>query len=186
MTSMAEFYDHVSPLDIPTSLPGHGSASAFATTGVRVPSPGISPLVDPASVFSERLDHNSFLQLIVDKFGQRFYSPAVPHHQRALGRLSDAITRTAPCTETPAALDVAVTVEPVAMASPRAAGADANAGAFRLAARKIVAEHAGVVAGGSAIVETSGGGGSPSFRRLHRLRRHGLQGHPRRLPRFRT
>ena len=31
------FYDHVPPLDIPTSLLGHGTTPVFTTTGVRVP-----------------------------------------------------------------------------------------------------------------------------------------------------
>jgi phospholipase C len=141
------FYDHVPPLDIPTPLLGHGSTPVFATTGVRVPGFVISPLVDPATVFSKPLDHTSFLQLIADKFGRGFYSPAVANRQPALARLSDAITRTTPRIDPPAAPSLEPLVAAVAAPSQPASGANANATAFRLAAAKITADHPGIAAG---------------------------------------
>ncbi len=141
------FYDHVPPLDIPTSLLGHGSTPVFATTGVRVPGFVISPLVDPATVFSGPLDHTSFLQLIADKFGQGFYSPAVANRQPALARLSDAIKRTAPRADAPAAPGLGPAAAPVAAVARLAPGANANATAFRLAATKIATDHSGIAAG---------------------------------------
>jgi phospholipase C len=142
------FYDHVPPLNIPTSLLDHGATPVFVTTGVRVPGFVISPLVEPGSVFNHPLDHTSFLQLIAEKFGQGFYSPAVANRQPALARLSHAITRTVPRTDVPAPPAVGPAVAPmVAAASPAAPGANANATAFRLAAAKIVADHPGIAAG---------------------------------------
>jgi Phosphoesterase family len=83
-------------IDIPIPIAGHGPTPVFATTGVRVPAFVISPLVDPATVYQEPLDHTSTLQLLADKFAGGFYSPAVYDRQPSLSRLSDAITRTAP------------------------------------------------------------------------------------------
>jgi phospholipase C len=141
------FYDHVPPLNIPTPLLDHGATPVFATTGVRVPGFVISPLVEPGSVFNPPLDHTSFLQLIAEKFGQGFYSPAVANRQAALARLSAAITRATPRTDIPAAPAVGPAVAPMAAASPAAPGANANAMAFRLAAAKIVADHPGIASG---------------------------------------
>ncbi|HET7879795.1 MAG TPA: alkaline phosphatase family protein [Acetobacteraceae bacterium] len=140
------FYDHVPPLDIPTSLLNHGNTPVFVTTGVRVPALLVSPLVERGAVFSGMLDHTSFLQLIAGKFGQGFYSPAVANRQPALARLSDAITRATPRSE----ILTVPTLQPVvaaALPTQRAPGANANATAFQLAANKIAADHAGIVAG---------------------------------------
>jgi phospholipase C len=151
------FYDHVPPLNIPTSLLGHGLTPVFVTTGVRVPSFVISPLVEPASVFSRPLDHTSFLQLIADKFGQGFYSLAVANRQPALARLSEAITRTTPRTDSPAAPGLQPTAPAVPTATARTAGANANAAAFQLAANKISADHPGIAAGWPAIASVGSG-----------------------------
>jgi len=146
------FYDHVSPLNIPTLLAGHGATPVFSTTGVRVPAFVISPLVDPATVHPQPLDHTSVLQLLADKFAGGFYSPAVYNRQPSLSRLSDAITRTAPRIEAPEP----PTLEAVAVATPlapqRAASASANAAAFRLAAAKMVTDHPGIASGWPALV----------------------------------
>src|SRR5579864_7745398 len=93
------FYDHVPPLDIPTSIPGHGPTPIFITTGVRVPGFVISPLVEPGSVYPGPLDHTSILQFIADKFGAGFYSPAVANRQPALSPLSAVFTRNSPRTD---------------------------------------------------------------------------------------
>ena len=149
------FYDHVSPLPIPTSVPGHGSRPVFATTGVRVPAFLVSPLVAPGSVYREPLDHTSLLQLLADKFGNGLYSAAVQDRQPALSPLRDALQPTAPApvpvpplpaADPPGAPAVAQTTP------PRAPSASANAAAFRLAAAKIVEDHAGSAAGWPALV----------------------------------
>jgi phospholipase C len=95
------FFDHVSPLNSPTPLAVHGPTSVFLTTGVRVPGFVISPLVDPATVYSGPLDHTSILQLLADKYAGGLYSPEVAARQPSLSRLSDALTRTAPRLDLP-------------------------------------------------------------------------------------
>ena len=147
------FYDHVSPLNIPSPIAGHGPTPVFLSTGVRVPGFVISPLVDPGTVYSRPLDHTSVLQLLADKYAGGLYSPEVHDRQPSLSRLSDAITRTAPRTDLPQP----PTVEAVAVASPtlpqRAPGASANAAAFRLAAAKIAADHPGIAGGWPALMQ---------------------------------
>lgn len=149
------FYDHVSPLNIPTPIASHGSTPVFATTGVRVPAFVISPLVDPATVYSKPLEHTSTLQLLADKFAGGIYSAAVYERQPSLSPLSDAITRTAPridVPEPPVAPTIAVATPPVI---ERAASANANAAAFRLAAAKIAAEHPGIASGWPALMQAA-------------------------------
>jgi phospholipase C len=146
------FYDHVPPLDIPTSLLGHGTTPIFMTTGVRVPGLIISPLVDPGAVYSGNLDHTSILQLIGEKFGGGFYSGYVSNRQPALSRLSGAITRATPRSDLPQ-LPVPSVAKTAAVQKPmRAAGANANAAAFTLAAKKIVADHTGIAIGWPGLV----------------------------------
>jgi phospholipase C len=146
------FYDHVSPLNIPAPIAGHGPVPVFLSTGVRVPGFVISPLVDPGSVYARPLDHTSVLQLLADKYAGGVYSPEVYDRQPSLSRLSDAITRTAPRTDLPEP----PTVTAVAVATPavpqRAPGANANAAAFRLAAAKIAADHPGIAGGWPALM----------------------------------
>ena len=153
------FYDHVSPLPIPTSVPGHGSRPVFATTGVRVPAFLVSPLVAPGSVYRGPLDHTSLLQLLADKFGGGLYSAAVRDRQPALSPLRDALQPAAapappplpplPAADPPGAPAAAPAVAQAT--APRAPGASANAAAFRLAAAKIVEDHAGSAAGWPAL-----------------------------------
>ena len=150
------FYDHVPPLDIPTALLGHGTTPVFTTTGVRVPGLVISPLVEPGSVFSGMLDHTSFLQLIADKFGRGFYSPSVANRQPALARLKDAITRDVPRADVPAPPSTTEPTTSVAPAPQRAPGANANATAFHLAARKIAADHPGIAVGWPSLANGAG------------------------------
>lgn len=149
------FFDHVSPLLIPTRIPGHGPTPVFATTGVRVPAFIVSPLVEPGTVFPGQVEHTSILQLIADKFGSGQYSPAVYERQAGLAPLSEALKRTeprpiAPEPPSPRALLVA------APAARRAPGANANAAAFRLAATKIAADHAGIAVGWPALAQAVG------------------------------
>lgn len=144
------FYDHVTPLLIPTQIPGHGPTPVFATTGVRVPAFIVSPLVEPGTVFRGHLEHTSMLQLIADRFAIGLYSPEVNARQAELARLSDALTRTEPRRDVPPppAAPVMPIIAPVAQRAP---GATANAAAFRLAATKIVADHAGIAVGWPAL-----------------------------------
>ena len=149
------FFDHVSPLNIPTPIAGHGPTPVFLTTGVRVPGFVISPLVDPATVYSQPLDHTSVLQLLADKYAGGMYSPEVYNRQPSLSRLADALTRPAPRIDPPAP----PAVQAVAVATPpapqRAPGANANAAAFRLAAAKIAAEHSGIATGWPAVLHAA-------------------------------
>lgn len=141
------FYDHVPPLNIPTTVVGHGTTPVFNTSGVRVPAFIISPLVEPGSVFSGNLDHTSMLQLIGDKFGKGFYSAPVYYRQPALSKLSSGLTRTAPRSDLPEPPIVEAGETLTAVMGERAPGASANAAAFDLATKKIVAEHPGIAAG---------------------------------------
>ena len=146
------FFDHVSPLNIPTPLAGHGPMSVFLTTGVRVPGFVISPLVDPATVYSGPLDHTSVLQLLADKYAGGLYSPEVAARQPSLSRLSDALTRTAPRLDLPEPQDVPA-VAVVVPVVQRAPAVNANAEAFRPAAAKMVADHPGIVSGWPALAQ---------------------------------
>jgi phospholipase C len=148
------FFDHVPPLAIPTQIPNHGPVPVFVTTGLRVPAFIISPLVEPAAVFRSPLDHTSILQLIADRFGSGLYSPAVYERQASLSPLSAAITRTEPRANplSAPALAPPPVMAPVARLAP---GATANALAFRLAASKIAADHAGIAVGWPALARAA-------------------------------
>jgi phospholipase C len=67
------FFDHVAPPPLRT-VPPPGNTwldpRPFETLGVRVPGIVVSPWVEPQTCFSERLDHTSILQLMVDRFGE--------------------------------------------------------------------------------------------------------------------
>ena len=146
------FFDHVSPLNSPTPLAVHGPTSVFLTTGVRVPGFVISPLVDPATVYSGPLDHTSVLQLLADKYAGGLYSPEVAARQPSLSRLSDALTRTAPRLDLPEPQDVPAVAAAVPVVQ-RAPAANANSEAFRLAAAKMVADHPGILTGWPALAQ---------------------------------
>jgi phospholipase C len=150
------FYDHVPPLDIPTPLAGHGATPVFQTTGVRVPGFVISPLVEPGTVYPGPLDHTSILQFIADKFGGGFYSVPVYNRQPALSKLSAALTRATPRTDRvePPSVEAGQVFTPQAPA--RAPGANANAAAFQLAAKKIVADHPGISGGWPELATATG------------------------------
>jgi phospholipase C len=89
------FFDHVEPLPIVTTAGGY----RFRTTGPRVPALVISPHVAPGTVFHNKLDHTSILQLLADRFtpGQP-YSAAVAGRQQQLEPLS-AVLLPAPAPE---------------------------------------------------------------------------------------
>jgi phospholipase C len=143
------FWDHVSPLPIPTRIPGHGPTPVFLSTGVRVPAFLVSPLVEGGHVYREPLDHTSILQLLADKFASGIYSAEVSERQPFLSPLAAALTRPAARAALPRELPA---VEIAAMAAAprvpqRSASANANAAAFRLAAAKMAADHAGIAIG---------------------------------------
>jgi phospholipase C len=70
------FFDHVQPLPIATRDP-KGSYPDFISTGVRVPSIVISPLVSGGAVYNQPLDHTSILKFIGQKFNAGKYGPGV-------------------------------------------------------------------------------------------------------------
>lgn len=91
------FFDHVPPEKVITS--GHGKYPDFQTTGVRVPSFVISPLVEPQTVFSQRLDHTSILKFIGQKFAPNGYGGDV--NARDVHSVAEVFNRTAPRTDVP-------------------------------------------------------------------------------------
>jgi len=145
------FFDHVTPLPIPTNVAGF----QFATTGVRVPAFVISPQVEAGVVFSGNLDHTSILQLLADRFNPaQDYSAAVGARQPQLARLSTILPATLPARPpappVPGAMVATVRATAVGTAAPAtgptAAGAAANAQAFRHAALKIARDHPDLLA----------------------------------------
>jgi phospholipase C len=141
------FFDHVAPIEMPTDAAGH----RFTTTGVRVPAFVISPHVAPGTPFTGNLDHTSILQMLADRFNPGgAYSAAVAARQPRLSRLSavllDHATTELHTPATPPAVMEAVRAAaagaPVPTAIPsRAAGATANAIAFKNVALKVAREH---------------------------------------------
>jgi phospholipase C len=83
------FFDHVPP----PALPDKAGGVDFATTGPRVPALLVSPHVGKGQVYSEPLDHTSFLQLLADRFTAGTpYSARVARRQKSLtGRIADAL-----------------------------------------------------------------------------------------------
>ncbi len=73
------FRDHVPPLAVKSPPPPGVSYPEFTSTGVRVPSVIVSPLVKRASAKHTPLDHTSILALLADRFGHpgESYSDAV-------------------------------------------------------------------------------------------------------------
>jgi phospholipase C len=145
------FFDHVTPLPIPTSVAGF----QFTTTGVRVPAFVISPQVEAGVVFSGHLDHTSILQLLADRFNPaQDYSAAVGARQPQLVRLAtilpDKLPARPPAPPVPSATGaemLAATAGTAAPATePAAPGAAANAQAFQNVALKVARDHPDLLA----------------------------------------
>jgi phospholipase C len=83
------FFDHVAPPRIDSIAGGE----TFPTTGPRVPALLVSPCVGKGSIFSEELDHTSFLQLLSDRFTPKSdYSRPVADRQKLIkGRIANAL-----------------------------------------------------------------------------------------------
>lgn len=134
------FFDHVPP----PAIPGKAGGQSYSYTGPRVPAFLISPFVDPGQVFSETLDHTSFLTLLDERFnGGNGYSPAVTQRQKALGRISRALRSKA---RPGAAPNLAPPVQLMGRAGAEAAGPPRapdtpNAAAIDAMARQLREQH---------------------------------------------
>ena len=98
------FFDHVSPLRIPTSPPPGASYRPFKSTGVRVPAMVVSPFVSAGRVFKQPLDHTSILRLLGEKFGDGSYSDVVDRRQAGpvpLSSVADVLDLAAPRQDIP-------------------------------------------------------------------------------------
>jgi phospholipase C len=135
------FFDHVPPLHIA----GTAGGESFQTSGIRVPAFLISPHVDAGQVFSEPVDHTSFLALLDQRFGNGSgFSPAVKARQSSLGRLSDALrskARSGPVPTLPAPVQVKGMGLAAAAARPPSAPDTPNAAALDAMARQLREEH---------------------------------------------
>ncbi len=109
------FFDHVPPHAVDDVAGGE----PFVRTGPRVPALLVSPHVGKGQVYSEALDHTSFLQLLADRFTPgKAYSPRVAKRQKAItGRIADALG--ALRTEVPKTLRFVETKSAVTAASER-------------------------------------------------------------------
>jgi phospholipase C len=125
------FFDHVPPPDLETKV----GDTIFSTLGPRVPALLVSPHVERGQVFSELLDHTSFLQLVAERFaGSEGFSDAVTERQTNLGRISRALAKSAreerppsmpPRTRLRTAATKTAPRRPTAPNTPNAAGIDA-------------------------------------------------------------
>jgi phospholipase C len=132
------FFDHVPPFDVDDVAGG----MPFTTTGIRVPALLVSPHVEAGGVFSDVVDHTSFLQLLADRFTPGAdYSPAVQRRQAQIpGRLKNALLPSARSDPPPTfalpsetkSLATALTATP----HPAAAPGTANSLALDAAARE--------------------------------------------------
>jgi phospholipase C len=131
------FFDHVSPLAIPTDVAGY----QFQTTGLRVPAFLISPYVTPGGIYSGNLDHTSILQLLADKFnaGGTYSAPVSARTQ--LSKLSSALSEVKTPGPAPKLNLPTPKSSPVAPRVTRPADLSACAQAFRSVALKVQQDH---------------------------------------------
>lgn len=98
------FYDHVPPAPIRMDAPAGADYEPFTSTGVRVPTFVVSPLVDRRAVCSATMDHTSILQLFGERFGSGpdDYSPAVTQRrEQGVASLSDVLSSAPIRSDTP-------------------------------------------------------------------------------------
>jgi phospholipase C len=132
------FFDHVSPIALTTASPA-GQYATFTSSGVRVPSIIISPLVS-AGVCSEVFDHTSILKFIGEKFGLGGgYLPIVD--SRPTASVSRAIDLEQPRTDLPTPPSESQ-IPTAAGAPPLAATPNNNSKAFLAAAGSMGAQYA--------------------------------------------
>ncbi|HYE26772.1 MAG TPA: alkaline phosphatase family protein [Allosphingosinicella sp.] len=133
------FFDHVPPLPVTTRIRDR----LLPTTGPRVPALLVSPHVGRGTVFSEKLDHTAFLQLLAERFtpGQG-YSLAVNERlaQNVLGRLSNALKGT-PRTGKPPKMGEELEFKAVQPQGPAGASNTPMGVAFFEAAQRLEREH---------------------------------------------
>jgi phospholipase C len=94
------FFDHVQPLPQVTNPPPGSGYTPFVSTGLRVPSMIVSPLVPAGGVFSSPFDHTSILKFIGDKFNGGRYSPEVDGRD-GVGSLSEVFSQALARTDIP-------------------------------------------------------------------------------------
>jgi phospholipase C len=101
------FFDHVPPLPIRYDpAPNAVFREPFLSTGPRVPSLVVSPLVSPKLVFDGFLDHTSILQLLAEKFApnEGGYSASVENRRRhGIRSVSEVLDLAGPRTSIPKA-----------------------------------------------------------------------------------
>jgi phospholipase C len=102
------FFDHVEPPPIGFKPASNAKyKTPFDSLGIRVPSLLVSPQVGAKQVFSETLDHTSFLQLLAEKFSPgKPYSAAVNQRSKQgtlIKSLSGALAAGPPRTDRPKA-----------------------------------------------------------------------------------
>jgi phospholipase C len=144
------FFDHVPPL----AIDGQAANMFFNTTGPRVPALLVSPHVGAGQVFSEDLDHTSFLQLLADRFTVKdnqppyvdgVHSPEVASRNQHLGRLRNALAepRSGPPPAIPAVevKGLADAAAAVMLSGPASAPPTPNAAAIDAALRRVQLEQ---------------------------------------------
>lgn len=144
------FFDHVSPLRVR----GKAGGEVFETTGPRVPAFLVSPMVEPGSVYSENLDHTSFLALLAERFTPGHgYSAAVNERQGQLtGRISATLLDKPRAGPPPRMSQAPTSAAPLSAAAssslaPRAPDTP-NAVAFDRLARRVQRERPGLLGHG--------------------------------------
>lgn len=139
------FYDHVSPLPIPTPPPTEKAYPPFTMTGGRVPAFIISPCVTPGTVFKEPLDHTSILHFLAERFDpKQSYSAVVDKRQAFLGKLSDVLQQATPRQDCPQPPEIAVAfpvITPLLPLVTSTANPCTNTQAFRSAMETMEKEH---------------------------------------------
>jgi phospholipase C len=94
------FFDHVQPLPVSTPPPSGASYTPFISTGVRVPTMIVSPMVPAGGVFSNPFDHTSILKFLGEKWNGGQYTPEVDN-RAGVGSLSEVFAQPLARTDIP-------------------------------------------------------------------------------------